>query len=322
MRIVIALGGNALLQAGQKGTLEEQLTNISLACRQLVHLAREHDLVITHGNGPQIGKILQQNELSRKETPAMPMDVCGAMSQGQIGYLLQQQLGNELARQGLKKEVVTVITRVEVDPADPSFQNPTKPVGSFYSKEEAEQFMREHKETWIEDSGRGWRKVVPSPQPQAILEAKTLKRLVESSCLVIASGGGGIPVIADGAGGYRGIEAVIDKDLASEILAEMLDAEVLMILTDVSRVFLNYGKPGRQELKDVSVKELSGYVAEGHFAAGSMGPKVGAVLRFARKPGRRAVITSLGDAVQALQGRGGTQITLEGCVASSVPRRS
>lgn len=322
MRIVIALGGNALLQAGQKGTVEEQLSNISLACRQLTQIAREHDLVITHGNGPQIGKILLQNELAQKETPAMPMDVCGAMSQGQIGYLLQQQLSNELVRQGMSKEVVTVITRVEVDPADPSFQNPTKPVGSFYSKAEADIFMREKKETWIEDSGRGWRKVVPSPQPQAIVEAKTVKRLVESSCLVIASGGGGIPVVPDGEGGYRGVEAVIDKDLASEILAEMVDAEVLMILTDVPRVFLNYGRPEQQELREVSVQELAGYAAEGHFAAGSMGPKVGAVLRFARKPGRRAVITSLGDAVQALQGNEGTQITAEGCIASSVQRRS
>lgn len=322
MRIVIALGGNALLQAGQKGTLEEQLSNISLACRQLAQIAREHELIITHGNGPQIGKILLQNELTQHETPAMPMDVCGAMSQGQIGYLLQQQLSNELTRQGLNKEVVTVITRVEVDPADPSFQNPTKPVGSFYSKAEAETFMREKKETWIEDSGRGWRKVVPSPQPQAILEAKTVKRLVESSCLVIACGGGGIPVVTDKAGGYFGIEAVIDKDLASEILAEMVDAQVLMILTDVPRVFLNYGRPGQQELKDLSVNELAGYAAEGHFAAGSMGPKVGAVLRFARKPGRRAVITSLGDAVEALQGHAGTQVTVEGCVASSVQRRS
>lgn len=322
MRIVIALGGNALLQAGQKGTVEEQLSNISLACRQLVQIAREHDLVITHGNGPQVGKILLQNELAQKETPPLPMDVCGAMSQGQIGYMLQQQLSNELARQGLHKEVVTVITRVEVDPADPSFQNPTKPVGSFYTREEASRFMREKNETWVEDSGRGWRKVVPSPQPQAIVEAKTIKRLVDSSCLVIASGGGGIPVVDDGSGGYRGIEAVIDKDLASEILAQMVDAEVLMILTDVPRVFLNYGKPEQQELKEVSARELAAYAAEGHFAAGSMGPKVGAVLRFARKEGRRAVITSLGDAVQALQGSAGTQVTLEGCGVSSVQQRS
>jgi carbamate kinase len=261
---------------------------------------------------------LMQNELAQKETPAMPMDVCGAMSQGQIGYLLQQQLSNELMKQGLGKEVVTLITRVEVDPADPSFQNPTKPVGSFYTEAEAVQFMREKKETWIEDSGRGWRKVVPSPQPRAIVEAKTVKKLVESSCLVIASGGGGIPVVTDGAGGYRGIEAVIDKDLAAEILAEMVDAEVLMILTDVPRVFLNYGRPEQQELREVSVNELAEYAAEGHFAAGSMGPKVKAVLKFARKPGRRAVITSLGDAVEALQGNGGTQVTAEGCVVSSV----
>ncbi|HHX87986.1 MAG TPA: carbamate kinase, partial [Firmicutes bacterium] len=235
-------------------------------------------------------------------------DVCGAMSQGQIGYMLQQQLKNELIRNKISRPVVTVITQVIVDKNDPSFKNPTKPVGSFYTKEEALKNAAEKKEVWVEDSGRGWRKVVPSPFPLEIFEGKTIKRLVDSSCLVIASGGGGIPVIKEPDGTIRGIEAVIDKDLAGERLAEIVGAEVLLMLTDVPRVFLRYGKPDQEELKTVTVKEMEKYIQQGHFAAGSMGPKVEAAVRFVQKPGRRAIITSLDQAVSAIEGTAGTQI--------------
>lgn len=308
MKITVALGGNALLTSGQKGTAGEQYQNITVACRQLIQLIKEHDLVITHGNGPQVGKIHLQNELSRLETPPMPLDVCGAMSQGQIGYMLQQQLTNELICHQINKPVVTIITQVVVDKNDPSFTNPTKPVGSFYSKEEALKNSAEKNEVWVEDSGRGWRKVVPSPFPLEIFEGSTIKTLVDSSCLVIASGGGGIPVIKEPDGTIRGVEAVIDKDLAGERLAEIVGAELFLMLTDVPRVFLRYGKPDQQELGTVTAGEMRKYIQQGHFAAGSMGPKVEAAVRFVHKPGRRAIITSLDQAVSAIEGTAGTQI--------------
>ncbi len=308
MRIVVALGGNALLTSGQLGTAEEQYENIAVACRQLVKLIGEHDLVITHGNGPQVGKIHFQNELSRQKTPPMPLDICGAMSQGQIGYMLQQQLTNELIRHRINKAVVTLITQVVVDKNDPSFANPTKPIGSFYSREEALKNSVEKNEVWVEDSGRGWRKVVPSPFPLEIFEGNTIKTLVESSCLVIASGGGGIPVIREPGGTVQGVEAVIDKDLAGEQLAEIVGAELFLMLTDVPKVFLNYRKPDQQELGTVSAAQMREYIRQGHFADGSMGPKAEAAVRFACKSGKRAVITSLEQAVSAVEGKAGTQI--------------
>lgn len=309
MKIVVALGGNALLKAGQSGTVEEQYENVETACRQLVQMAQDNELVITHGNGPQVGKILLQNETARDKTPAMPLDICGAMSQGQIGYILQQGLCKEFQRQNVERDVATVITRVQVDRDDPSFQNPTKPIGSFYSREEAEQFKKNSGDTWVEDKARGgWRKVVPSPMPSKIVEEKIIKELVAGGYLVIASGGGGVPVIADEPAGYKGIEAVIDKDLAGELLATIVDADVLMILTDVSEVYLNYGKPDQKKLGTVSVEEMEKYEEEGHFGAGSMGPKVNAAIRFARKKGKTAIITSLENAVKALTENTGTQL--------------
>jgi carbamate kinase len=317
MRIVVALGGNALLRKGEQGTAAEQYANIRVACAQLVELAREHDLVITHGNGPQVGKILLQNEMAAGATPPMPLDICGAMSQGQIGYMLQQQLTGALAERGLKKDVVTMITRVVVDASDPSFRQPTKPIGAFYTASEARQFMRERNEIWVEDAGRGWRKAVPSPIPLRIVEEKAIKKLVEGSYLVIAAGGGGIPVVAEESG-YRGIEAVIDKDLAGELLAEIVNANVLMILTDVPHVYIHYGTPAQKKLHEVFVEELLAYEAKGHFAAGSMGPKVRAAIRFASREGRHSIITSLENAVRALNGDGGTRIAARGFIGSPV----
>jgi len=306
MRITIALGGNALLQAGQEGTFEQQAQNARTALSQLVEMMKEHDIVLTHGNGPQVGKLHLQNELARDKTPAMPFDVCGAMTQGQIGYLLQQQLKNELLRHGIKRQVVTLITQTVVDPEDQAFKNPTKPVGSFYSAEEAKKFMAEKNEVWIEDSGRGWRKVVPSPEPRSIVEEEIIKDLVDKY-IVIASGGGGIPVVLEN-GVYRGVEAVIDKDLAAQILARAVGSEVLMILTDVSHAAINYGKPDQKQIGTVTVTELKRYNAEGHFASGSMGPKVRAAISFVENGGRRAIITSLDRALAALDGKEGTQV--------------
>ena len=214
-----------------------------------------------------------------------------------------------MAAAGSPRDVVTLITRVVVDAQDPSFQNPTKPIGSFYSAEVAARCIKEKNETWVEDSGRGWRKVVPSPQPQRLLEEKVIKQLVQSSCLVIASGGGGIPVVEEPGGGYRGIEAVIDKDLAGALLADSVESQVLLILTDVPGAYLHYRTPDQQLLGEVTVEEISSYAAAGHFAAGSMGPKVEAAIRFAsRERGRCSIITSLESAAKALQGETGTRV--------------
>jgi carbamate kinase len=312
LKILVALGGNALLKSYERGTFEEQSHWTKIACRQLVEMVKEHELIVTHGNGPQIGKLHLQNELANTQTPALPLDVCGAMTQGQIGYMIQQFLKRELLAQGLSKEVVSIITQVVVDPKDPRMDDPTKPIGSFYTKEEAQMFIKEKNETWIEDSGRGWRKVVPSPVPIKIVEEKAIRQLTESGYIVVAAGGGGIPVI-DTVHGYKGIEAVIDKDLAGGLLAELVDADVFIMLTDVAQVSLNYGKPNQQNLGRVTVSEMERYEKEGHFASGSMGPKVRIATQFASKQGKRAIITSLEEAVSALNGNAGTVITAERC---------
>jgi carbamate kinase len=312
MKIVVALGGNALVHAGESGTFEEQSYRAKIACRQLVEIIKDHELIITHGNGPQIGRLQLQNEMARFETPALPLDVCGAMTQGQIGYMLQQQLKIELTAKGINKEVISLITQVVVDPNDPCMANPTKPIGSFYSKEEAVRFMEQKNEVWIEDSGRGYRKVVPSPTPIRIVEENIIRHLVDKGFLVIAAGGGGIPVVA-AEHGYRGIEAVIDKDLAGGLLAEIVDADVLVILTDVPQVYLHYGAPEQKALNCVTVAEMEKYEQEGHFASGSMGPKVRVAARFASAKGRKAIITSLDKATLALEGKAGTHVVAECC---------
>lgn len=308
--VVVALGGNALLQVGQKGTFEEQMQNVYNAAEQLTDmvLSGKWRLVITHGNGPQVGNILLQNEAGKHLVPPMPMDVCGAESQGMIGYMLQQALRNILAQRGRTDiPVVTVVTQVLVDKNDPAFQNPTKPVGPFYTKEEALRLKEEKGWHVVEDAGRGWRRVVPSPDPKAIVEKDAIRILVENHAIVIASGGGGIPVIKEN-GTYRGVEAVIDKDLAGERLAEDVGAQVFLILTDVDRVRLNYRKPNEVALSRMTVSEAKRYLAEGHFAKGSMEPKVKACVRFVEAGGELAIIASLNQATAALEGRAGTQI--------------
>ncbi|HOO30578.1 MAG TPA: carbamate kinase [Bacillota bacterium] len=306
--IVIALGGNAILQPGQNGTVDEQMENVDSTAEQVAELiAQGHRVVITHGNGPQVGALLIQQEAGRDRVPPMPLDVCGAESQGQIGYMLQQSIGKMLARRSIPRPVATVITQMVVDPNDPAFANPTKPVGPFYSAYYAEQRMKETGEKWIEDAGRGWRRVVPSPDPIRIVEQDAILSLVRTGAIVIANGGGGIPVIEKG-GLYKGVEAVIDKDLGGECLARDVGADVLLILTDVAHVALHYKTPHQVDLHTVQLDDLIRYQQEGHFKAGSMGPKVEACRRFVERGGEAAIIAQLDRAVEAIHGNAGTRI--------------
>ena len=310
-RVVIALGGNAILQRGQKGTYEEQMANVMKTAKQIVDiiLDGDYEVVITHGNGPQVGALLLHMDAGQAThgIPAQPMDVAGAMTQGQIGYMIQQAIRNELKRRGIDRPVATIVTQTIVDKNDPAFQHPSKPVGPFYDEETAKKLAKEKGWVVIEDSGRGWRRVVPSPDPKGHVEAPVIVDLVEKGFIVIASGGGGVPVIEE-EGQLNGIEAVIDKDLAGERLAEEVNADIFMILTDVNGAAINFGKPDERWLGKVTVEELRKYYEEGHFKKGSMGPKVLAAMRFVEWGGERAVIAALDRAVEALEGKTGTQI--------------
>jgi len=308
MRIVIALGGNAILRPGQKGTAAEQTTNILGTARQIASIVKAgHEVVLTHGNGPQVGAIVLQN-MGTTAVPAMPMDICGAESQGLIGYLFQQQLGLALAEAGCSRPVVTVITQTLVSLDDPAFTKPTKPIGPFYSEAEARAKQAAEGGAWAEDAGRGWRKVVPSPDPVRIVERDAIRTLVEAGTVVIGVGGGGVPVVEEGLG-FRGVEAVIDKDLGGERLAIDVGAEVFLVLTDAPQVYLNYRRPDQVGLSAVSLEDAKRYYTEGHFAEGSMGPKVKAAIRFIEHGGRAAIIASLTSARDALEGQAGTRVT-------------
>ena len=308
MRIVIALGGNALLQRGQKGTFEDQQAAARIAMAQIVTLIKEgNELVVTHGNGPQCGAIFLQNVNSEPAIPAMPLHVCGAMSQGFLGEMLQQELDAALKKEGINKKVVSIVTQSYVDPKDQAFNNPTKPIGQFYTEEVAKQMQKEKGYKMIEDSGRGWRIVVPSPAPIAFVEQDAIKCLVDNGFIVICSGGGGIPVIDDN-GHTKGVEAVIDKDLGASVLAEVTNSEAFMILTDVKEAMINYRKPDQKELRDVHVAEMEEYIKQGQFASGSMLPKVRACLQFVKRTNKPAIITSLDHALEALAGKCGTKI--------------
>lgn len=308
-KIVIALGGNALQDGNKDATAEAQLEIVRETVKHLADIIEDGNMVtITHGNGPQVGRIVIQNELASEVTPAMPFDVCGAMSQGMIGYHMQQALGDEMRKRGIKKPVATVVTQVVVDKEDPAFEKPTKPIGPFYSKEEADKISQEKGYKMIEDSGRGYRRVVASPQPKRIVEIETIKTLIEKDNVVITVGGGGIPVIEE-EGMLKGVAAVIDKDLASQRLAEDIDADILIVLTAVEKVAINFGKPNQKNLDRVSTEEMKKYAEEGHFAPGSMLPKVLAAIRFVEsRPGRKAIITSLEKAKDAIKGLSGTII--------------
>ena len=306
--VVVALGGNAILQPGQIGTFEEQLVNVDQSCRRIARLVVDGwRVVLTHGNGPQVGNILIQNDLAAKLVAPMPMDVCGAETQGQIGYMLQQSLHNHMVKLRLQVPVATFLTEVVVDRRDPAFSSPSKPVGPFYPEARARELAIEQGLVVREDAGRGWRRVVPSPAPVEIVQRPAIADALAAGVLVVCNGGGGIPVVRHRDGSLHGVEAVIDKDLAAARLALDLEADVLLILTDVAAVFVAYRTPEQQALAHVTVEEMERHTAAGEFKAGSMGPKVAAALQFARAGGR-AVIASLLDVSPAMRGEAGTTI--------------
>ena len=302
-KLVIALGGNALQEAGKPATAQAQLEVVEKTSEYIAD-------IVERGNGPQVGRIVIQNEVASASTPAMPFDVCGAMSQGMIGYHIQQGLSKVLRHRGINKNVVTIVTQVVVDKDDPKFKAPSKPIGPFYTEEEAKAIAAEKGYTMKEDAGRGWRRVVASPLPVEIVELDAVKTLNDAGFVVVTVGGGGIPVVRNEAGDLEGVAAVIDKDLASEKLARDMDADALVTLTAVEKVSINFKKPDQKDLDRMSAAEAKQYIKEGHFAPGSMLPKIEAALNFVEsKPGRIAIITSLDKAVDAIEGRAGTTIT-------------
>lgn len=310
-KLVIALGGNALQEAGKPATAQAQLEVVEKTSEYIADIVeRGYEVIVAHGNGPQVGRIVIQNEVASASTPAMPFDVCGAMSQGMIGYHIQQGLSKVLRHRGINKNVVTVVTQVVVDKDDHKFKAPSKPIGPFYTEEEAKAIAAEKGYTMKEDAGRGWRRVVASPLPVEIVELDAVKTLNDAGFVVVTVGGGGIPVVRNEAGDLEGVAAVIDKDLASEKLARDMDADALVILTAVEKVSINFKKPDQKDLDRMSAAEAKQYIKEGHFAPGSMLPKIEAALNFVEsKPGRIAIITSLDKAVDAIEGRAGTTIT-------------
>lgn len=307
-RVVLALGGNAILRPQQEATVEIQLENIKTSAEQIARIeALNYEVVLTHGNGPQVGNILLQNELAKDEVPPFPLDVCNAESQGFIGYMLEQSIKNRLHKNDSTSNVVTLLTQVEVDRNDAAFNNPNKPIGVFFTKEEADQLEKEKGWTMMEDAGRGYRRCVPSPYPEMIHGVDAIAHLLSQNIIVIAGGGGGIPVSRDAQGNLNGVEAVIDKDRTGKKLAEQVDADVFMMLTDVPNVYIHYGKPNQKKLEELSIEEAQRYMDEGHFADGSMGPKMQSAIDFAQK-GRTAIICALDEADLALQGKAGTRI--------------
>ena len=309
-RLVIALGGNALQSGNAAPTAEAQLEVVRGTARQLAEIsARGYEMAIVHGNGPQVGRILLASETAKDVVPPMPFDVCGAMSQGYIGYHIQQALKYALAARNRNYPVVALTTQMIVDGNDPAFQNPTKPIGAFYTEEEARTLEREKGYAMCEDAGRGWRRVVASPLPRKIVEIEAV-RLLWDHAIVITCGGGGVPVVEHPDGTLEGVAAVIDKDFAAELLAEEVNADALLILTEVEKVAIHFGKPDQQDLGRLSLAEAARYVEEGQFGVGSMLPKVQAAMKFVRaNPGRKAIITSLDKCLDALDGKTGTVIT-------------
>jgi carbamate kinase len=310
---VVAIGGNAILKAGEEATFENQMRNLRTTCGHLARMIRlGYDIVLTHGNGPQVGNILIQNDLARKKVPSMPLDVCVAESQGQLGYMIQQALTDAMAKEGVRKVVTCVLTRVVVDPDDPAFEQPTKPVGPYYGEEEVAELKSSHGWDFALDKKRGgYRRVVPSPRPIGIVEFGGIRRLVfggeNQAEVVIASGGGGIPVIESN-GAFVGVEAVVDKDLAAAVLAVKVKERLFVMLTDVDNVFLDFSSKEPKPLARVSANEMSVHLEQGQFGAGSMAPKVEAALYFLANGGERAIITSTERIDQALEGRAGTLI--------------
>jgi carbamate kinase len=308
-RILITLGGNAILPARGTGTFEEQCAITRLTMQPIAELIRDGlQIVLSHGNGPIVGNILIRNEAAREQVPPMPLDVCGADSQGGIGYMMQQSLQNELRRLKAERPVATVVTQIVVDERDPAFRRPTKPIGPFYDHDRARLLAKEKGWTVVEDAGRGYRRVVASPRPLEVIEIGAIRALVESGVVVIAGGGGGIPVSRQWDGSLHGVEAVIDKDLASELLARLLDCDTMVFITGVPRLAIHFGKPEQRFLDAITVEELESRRREGHFPEGSMGPKVAAAIEFLRGGGRDVIITSPELTREALEGRAGTHV--------------
>jgi carbamate kinase len=308
VRVLLALGGNAMTNAEGRARPEDQIAAARIAMDAVAELLRHDvDVVITHGNGPQVGNLLVKNELAAAVVPPVPLDWCGAQTQATLGFVLMDALEPALARWGVDRRTAVVVTRTLVDPYDPGFKHPTKPIGRFLPAEEAA-LLIDHGETWQDRGQKGWRRVVASPEPRQILDAAAVQALVEAGFVVVANGGGGIPVVRDADGSLRGVEAVIDKDLGAALLGHTLGVEVLVIATDVPHAVLHYGTPEARDVGTVSVSELRAYADQGHFASGSMGPKVEAVCRFVEQGGARAVITDLAHLTDAINGDGGTVV--------------
>ena len=305
---MLALGGNAMTNAEGRARPEDQIAAAEVAMDAVAELlAHDVEVVITHGNGPQVGNLLVKNELAAAVVPPVPLDWCGAQTQATLGFVLMDALDAELARRGVAKPSAALVTRTLVDITDPGFTRPTKPIGRFLPREDAEVLIS-HGETWEDRGEKGWRRVVASPEPRQVVDAPAVQALVEAGFVVVANGGGGIPVVQDPDGTLRGVEAVIDKDLGAALLARTVAADVLVIATDVPQAVLRYGAPDAEPVGRVTVAEMRKLAAEGHFASGSMGPKVDAACRFVEHGGTRAVITSLDHIVDAITGDGGTVV--------------
>jgi carbamate kinase len=306
---VVAFGGNALLRAEDRGTQEEQIARAKQAARWLAEIVRHgYKLIVVHGNGPQVGNILVQNEEASTKIPPQTLDVCVAQTEGSMGFLLQQAIRNRLDSIGVSGDVATILTEVEVDPTDAAFKRPTKPIGPFVTRYRAEALTRDLGWTMREDAGHGWRHVVASPRPLRILNLQTIVHMLDSAAVVIAAGGGGIPVVRGRDGQWRGVEAVIDKDFASSLLASELHAEMYVVLTGVAKVSIDFEKPAEKALDRITVAEATRYLAEGQFPAGSMGPKIEAAIQFVNRGGKQVLITDVEHLRDALQGNDGTLV--------------
>lgn len=307
---VIAIGGNSLIKNKKLIGLYDQLATMRETCRNIADMVEKGwNVVITHGNGPQVGFLIRRAELACGELPLIPLEFAVADTQGAIGYMIQQSLMNEFRRRGIKRQAITIVTQVVVDQNDEAFQNPTKPIGSFMTREEAQRHVEEDGWVVVEDAGRGWRRVVPSPEPQAIVEIRAIKDLIEDGYIVICTGGGGIPVVEHD-GNLKGVAAVVDKDYASALLANEIKADVLVISTGVNKVAINFGRPDQKELDRLTIAEAEAYMAAGHFPPGNMGPKITALLRYLKNGGKEGIITSPTELVAALEGKSGTRIVL------------
>jgi len=306
---VIAFGGNAILKSHERGTQEEQVRHCDEAADLMAQIVqRGYDLIIVHGNGPQVGNVLIQMEEASNKIPPFSLDVCVSISEGSMGYMLERSLRNQFRKRSLKKEVATLITQVMVDPRDPAFENPSKPIGPFFTAFRAQTLKKEKKWPMVEDSGRGYRRVVASPLPQSIINMEIIKALVREGTCIIAAGGGGIPAYYDGHDNIKGVEAVIDKDYTSSMLAGELKADLFVILTSVEHVAINFGKKTQKNLTRVRLKELKRYQEKGHFPPGSMGPKIKAAIAFIESGGKEVIITTERELIKAIKGQSGTHI--------------